>query len=241
MVWLAEQRGSVELYVVHNDREEEQFSKIGYIDVLGDEVGGEEGAVEEPAADVNANVPEARDGVGQEGRALQRGGATKGVDVVEGSVINEEEVIAGQVDLNGNEEQERQNHENEDDGSCDNVEKSEESGDSEDGEYVLSYDVSDSADDVQFTDSDQDLGLDDSGFGFEAKAKDVDVIGKGKMVLNADFSGDSGEESEDMDGGYNQDEGDEDGDEVAVNMFPIHKPIEDMTVNHVTICISLFE
>ncbi|MED6193915.1 hypothetical protein PIB30_023580 [Stylosanthes scabra] len=168
MVRLAKERGSVELYVVHNNREEEGFSEIGYVDVGGDEGGGHVGC-------------------GEEGEVGADGGA------------GEEPASHDDADF-----------------------------DAAEGAYVSSDEVSDSADDMHFTDSDDDLGLDKSGFRFTTHRNDGEVIGKGKKALNADFSGDFGDDNEDLDGGYDQYDGDEDKDETVVKIFPVHKPIEDM-------------
>ncbi|MED6153239.1 hypothetical protein PIB30_099948, partial [Stylosanthes scabra] len=107
--------------------------------------------------------------------------------------------------------------------------------DSDDGEYIPEEEVTNSADDIHFTDSDDELDLNDNGFGGEGLPAENANADKGKRALNDDFHGDEGEESDDMEGlhpvgGYDRDEDAEgdDEDEAEVRMFPMHKPVADM-------------
>ncbi|MED6173905.1 hypothetical protein PIB30_064081 [Stylosanthes scabra] len=72
--------------------------------------------------------------------------------------------------------------------------------DSDDGEYIPEEEVTDSADDIHFTDSDDELDLNDNGFGGEGLPAENANADKGKRVVNDDFHGDDGEECDDMEG-----------------------------------------
>ncbi|MED6212938.1 hypothetical protein PIB30_088265, partial [Stylosanthes scabra] len=69
------------------------------------------------------------------------------------------------------------------------------SGDSEDGEYLPSDCEIDSANDVHFTDNEEDLDLGDSFFGFDTHDGDNNAADKGKKVVNEEFSNDDGDSS----------------------------------------------
>ncbi|MED6169762.1 hypothetical protein PIB30_024278 [Stylosanthes scabra] len=98
----------------------------------------------------------------------------------------------------------------------------EENKDTDDVEYIPE-EVADNADDIHFTNSDDELDLNDNGFGVEGLPVENASADKGKWVVNDNFNGDDGEEN-DMDdlhpvGGYDRDEDDEGDDEAEVRMY----------------------
>ncbi|RYR35530.1 hypothetical protein Ahy_A10g050681 [Arachis hypogaea] len=91
--------------------------------------------------------------------------------------------------------------------------------DSDDEEFIPSDIEVDSADDIQFTDSEEEYD-DDSGFEELKGVTDSDRVDKGKRVVNGDFSDEEGFNN-------NEDRQDDDNDEAT--RYPIHKDVKDMT------------
>ncbi|MED6116072.1 hypothetical protein PIB30_096653 [Stylosanthes scabra] len=163
-------------------------------------------------------------------------------DVVEGGIVDEErpdeeraapnveDVGAGLGDSVSQGEVENLNEVQNEDPTEDynEVENDDHNEDTtEDEEYVSSDVPSDSADDVHFTDSEEDFDLCDDFFGNETGAGSPGVGNRGKSVANDEFSN-GGDESEELEDGHavggDRDESDEDGRRV----FPVHKEVPNM-------------
>ncbi|MED6132229.1 hypothetical protein PIB30_017306 [Stylosanthes scabra] len=202
MVRIGELRGYVELYVVHTGREPEGFPEIGYIDVGGkrgwrrkkvllmpmgamrDLLGGKgddaaaiggDGVVEEGVATEGG---EEEEGVAEEGNGASAEGDVDGEGVTvaeEGATIPEEEDSVDPLAGVGEE-------------------------DSEESKYVPSKEVSDSANDIHFTDSDEVDDLDDGWFGESGRGSNEAEPSKGKRVLNQDFYEDDEADNDDLRG-----------------------------------------
>ncbi|MED6189123.1 hypothetical protein PIB30_092680, partial [Stylosanthes scabra] len=181
--------------------------------VIGNNEGGEnEGA--------NSDVAENE---GADGEVAENEGANEdNAEVADGTVFNED-IENGEDETN---EEQGEGH-----GSVDD--------DTEESEYVPSEEKTDSADDVQCTDSEEDLDLDDNGFGIGERGSGSGsgnrngngngVADKGKGKVNEDFSHSEGsEELEDGNDFGDYDASDDDGDVAGRNLFPVHKPIENM-------------
>ncbi|MED6174786.1 hypothetical protein PIB30_072299, partial [Stylosanthes scabra] len=85
MVRIGQLRGHVELYVVHNDREDEGFPEIGYIDVGGNDQGGGDGGGEDAAVNEGAGEEAGNEGLGEEAVGNEDGndgGANEAADSV---------------------------------------------------------------------------------------------------------------------------------------------------------------
>ncbi|MED6153210.1 hypothetical protein PIB30_099520, partial [Stylosanthes scabra] len=107
-----------------------------------------------------------------------------------------------------------------------------EDSDSDDSEYVPSADDVDSADDVHFTDSEEEFDFDDSFFGIQTEAGEKAGDGKGKRVVNEEFS-DAGEDSDELEDGhavgcYDREGGEEEDSEGDRIVFPVHKAKQNM-------------
>ncbi|MED6110473.1 hypothetical protein PIB30_043225 [Stylosanthes scabra] len=245
MVRIGELRGSVDLFVVHETGlDVEGFPAIGWIDVGGEgpvenaeagedggggNVNGNNGAVENDVDDGVAAENDVGNGVAAENdvddgvaaeNEVSDGGETEGGVGQDSS----EHLESGEVDSDGAEEVH-----GEADGSVDD--------DTEEFDYVPSEKNSDNADDVQFTDSEEDFDLDDNGFGIGegglgSGGGNENVSGaadKGKGKLNEDFSNDEGsEELEDGHGFRNYAASEDDGDDSGRHLYPVHKPLENM-------------
>ncbi|MED6112869.1 hypothetical protein PIB30_065641 [Stylosanthes scabra] len=96
--------------------------------------------------------------------------------------------------------------------------------DSDDEEFIPSDLDVESADDIQFTDSEEDYDDDDGGF---EELNDNARIDKGKGVANVEFSDGEGYDGEEIERDYEAGGGndEEDGDSVR---FPIYKAQKDM-------------
>ncbi|MED6140417.1 hypothetical protein PIB30_092998 [Stylosanthes scabra] len=132
---------------------------------------------------------------GADGEVAENEGANEdNAEVAEGAVSNED-IENGEDESDGTNEEQGKGH-----GSVDD--------DTKESEYVPSEKNTDSADDVQFTDSEEDLDLDDNGFGIGEKGSGGGsgsgsgngngngngVADKGKGKVNEDFSHDEGSE-----------------------------------------------
>ncbi|MED6176111.1 hypothetical protein PIB30_084751 [Stylosanthes scabra] len=183
MVRITEQRGYVELFVVHEGGEGNEFPEIGYVDVGGDPGGGDDD--DDDADGVGeGNEPNAQNGaiVGDEEAALEVDNEPQNAEATDNEPQNDEAA--------GNEPQ---NDEEVDGEGEDNVEANVESGDdvpggleeadcnnkddvaggfgsdsddNEDSEYFPSEEDVESAQDVHFTDSEEEWDLDEDFFGF---------------------------------------------------------------------------
>ncbi|RYR16430.1 hypothetical protein Ahy_B04g073446 [Arachis hypogaea] len=105
--------------------------------------------------------------------------------------------------------------------------------DSDDEEFISSDLEVDSADDVQFTDSEEEYD-DESGFEDLRGATDGDRVDKGKGVVNGDFSDEEGFNSDEVDldyevGGGSDKEDKQDDDNDEATRYPTHKDVKDMT------------
>ncbi|RYR05098.1 hypothetical protein Ahy_B06g084953 [Arachis hypogaea] len=105
--------------------------------------------------------------------------------------------------------------------------------DSDDTEFIPSDLEIDSADDIQFTDSEEEYD-DESGFEELRGATDSDRVDKGKGVVNGDFSDEEGFNSDEVDldyevGGGSDKEDRQDNDNDEATRYLIHKDIKDMT------------
>ncbi|MED6118318.1 hypothetical protein PIB30_001547 [Stylosanthes scabra] len=254
MVRIGVERGHVELFVVHEDAPEENFPEIGYIDVHGDppgengEPGVEVGPNVEVGVDLNAGNGQAEEGAVEEdvpnnenmvpdveevAPAVGIGGDGVEADVEVGVVG--EAGLGSAVQEASNEEAAQNVHVEEVDGEGphrvegSNAGHDASSDDSEDAEYVPSVEEADNADDIHFTDREEDLDIGDNFFGVEEDVGN-NVVDKGKMVLNEDFE-EEGEDSDEAEGGYEmdgRDRDDEEADEEDRIVFPVHKPQANM-------------
>ncbi|MED6121855.1 hypothetical protein PIB30_033970 [Stylosanthes scabra] len=251
MVRIAVERGHVELFVVHDDVHEDGFPEIGYIDVGLPEAGGEEplengqneiaGADEEavPAAEEvvpnGGDVEDGADGaseVGDNERHDVEGAAENGEndkDGVEADENGENDHVGADVGGAGNGESDQVGPEVVDQVAASVVETAEPPNDSEgetdsdDALYEPSDEDVDSADDIHFTDSEEELDLDDSFFGVEREIAAEYVRDKGKRVVNEDFNGE-GEDNDELENGHVVG-GDQDGEENNERVvFSVHKP-----------------
>ncbi|MED6196736.1 hypothetical protein PIB30_050091 [Stylosanthes scabra] len=147
----------------------------------------------------------------------------KGSPRLDAAPIDEGDVGDGDAAL------EEQGHENEGDiAGGPEIEDS----DSDDAEYIPSADDVDSADDVHFTDSEEEFEFDDNFFGLQTEAGEKSGDEKGKRVVNEEFS-DAGEDSDELQdghtvGGYEREEGGDEGSEGDTIVFSIHKPQQNM-------------
>ncbi|MED6155835.1 hypothetical protein PIB30_009043 [Stylosanthes scabra] len=213
MVRIAQLRGHVELFVVHDQDPEEGFPEIGYIDVGGDPAGEDEGNVQNEGGVREDAVPNGGDG--EVGAANVEGGNANEEDEMDDANKTDEAVgeAAAPIDEEVNEEvdlssvekaaatekgeaSEQTFLENEEIGGDEDGDE-----DSEDAEYVPFCDDADSVDDVQFTDSEEDFDLDDNFFGVEDGHGKKTAGHKGKGVVNEEFD-DDGEDSDEMEGVY---------------------------------------
>ncbi|RYQ91969.1 hypothetical protein Ahy_B09g098045 [Arachis hypogaea] len=104
--------------------------------------------------------------------------------------------------------------------------------DSDDDEFIPSDPEGDSADDIHFTDGDEEYN-DESGFEEDTSAKGSKRVDKGKGVMNGDFSDEKGFNSDEVDLEYEVGVGsdDEEGqgeDKNEARSYPIHKDCKDM-------------
>ncbi|RYQ93448.1 hypothetical protein Ahy_B09g099719 [Arachis hypogaea] len=111
--------------------------------------------------------------------------------------------------------------------------KSNSDDDSDDEEFIPSDVEVDSANNVQFTDSEEEYD-DESGFEELRGATDGDQVDKGKGVVNGDFSDEEGFDSDEVDmdyevGGGSDKEDSQDESNNEVTRYPIHKDVKDMT------------
>ncbi|RYR34102.1 hypothetical protein Ahy_A10g048827 [Arachis hypogaea] len=105
--------------------------------------------------------------------------------------------------------------------------------DSDDEDFIPSDGEVDSADDVMFTDSEEEYD-DESGFDEVRGGTDGDRVEKGKGVARGDFSDEEGFNSDEVDvdyevGGGSEKEDSEDDDNNEAVRYPIHKDVKDMT------------
>ncbi|RYQ99384.1 hypothetical protein Ahy_B07g087331 [Arachis hypogaea] len=105
--------------------------------------------------------------------------------------------------------------------------------DSNDEEFIPSDPEGDSADDIHFTDSDEEYN-DESGFEEDTSAKNSNRVDKGKGVMNGDFSDEEGFNSDEVDLEYEVGVGsdDEEGkgeDNNERRSYPIYKDCKDMS------------
>ncbi|RYR08738.1 hypothetical protein Ahy_B05g076568 [Arachis hypogaea] len=105
--------------------------------------------------------------------------------------------------------------------------------DNDDDEFIPSDLEVDGADDVHFTDSEEEYDY-ESGFEEDTSAKDSERVHKGKGVMNGEFSDEEGFNSDEVDLEYEVGIGsdDEEGqgeDNYESRSYPIHKDIKDMT------------
>ncbi|MED6209000.1 hypothetical protein PIB30_050356 [Stylosanthes scabra] len=225
-----------------DDNEEEAAPNVG--DAAGGENVGPnaEGVAVAAENDTNAEGAVASgDNNGPTAEGLHVGVEEEPIGDGEAVVVDEGEAAQGEVDasikgVDANDEgveaaaegveAAAPDHDNEMQIKDDNVVGREsEEDNSGDGEYVPSEENSDNADDVHFTDSEDDLDLGDSFFGNNANEGEGDLRDKGKQKVNDDFSGDEGEESEDIKEGHAVG-GEEDGDfgeEGERVVYPVHK------------------
>ncbi|MED6179996.1 hypothetical protein PIB30_006113 [Stylosanthes scabra] len=223
MVRIGTERGAVELYIVHEDNHGEEFPEIGWIDVGGPgqgegDGGGEEADVLDGGGDGAAVIEEANVS-GAEVEGL-------GEDNVQDNVEASEAAVEEEVNDRGQQDDEQRIGNNQEGQIEDDSE------DSEDGEYLPSDVEEDSADDIQFTDSEDELDMDDNGFDVERGPREQPTDGKGKQPLNEGFLGEDGDESEDEErlhpvGGYDRADDDE-GKLDDVRLYPVHKLVDDM-------------
>ncbi|XP_016206697.1 uncharacterized protein LOC107647087 [Arachis ipaensis] len=111
--------------------------------------------------------------------------------------------------------------------------KSNSDEDSDDEDFIPSDGEVDSADDVMFTDSEEEYD-DESRFDEVRGGTDGDRIEKGKGVAGSDFSDEEGFNSDEVDvdyevGGGSEKEDSEDDDNNEAIRYPIHKDVKDMT------------
>ncbi|RYR22662.1 hypothetical protein Ahy_B03g067970 [Arachis hypogaea] len=104
---------------------------------------------------------------------------------------------------------------------------------SDDDEFIPSDPEVDSADNIQFTDSDEKYD-DESGFEEDTSAKNSKSVDKGKRVMNVDFSDEEVFNSDEVDLEYEVGVGsdDEEGkgeDNNETRSYPIHKDCKDMS------------
>ncbi|MED6220695.1 hypothetical protein PIB30_047310, partial [Stylosanthes scabra] len=247
IVTIAEQRGHVELFVVHEDSPEEGFPEIEYVDVGDDPVGEDDDAgVEGGQNEEGVGENHAPDGVNGDGATAEASVVNENLGTnVEEAGHNATEVgpnveEAAAMEVVGPKIEEATDAGLNDEGedvSEPNVVENEEAwagvasaeadangdDDSDDAEYVPSSEEVDSVDDIQFTDSEEDLDLDDNFFEVQTDAGKKGVDNEGKGVVNEEFH-DAGEDSDELQegyavGGYDREEGDK-GDTVV---FPVHK------------------
>ncbi|XP_016184917.1 histone H2A.Z-specific chaperone CHZ1-like [Arachis ipaensis] len=105
--------------------------------------------------------------------------------------------------------------------------------DSDDEDFIPSDGEVDSADDVMFTDSEEEYD-DESEFDEVRGGTDGDRVEKGKGVAGGDFSDEEGFNSDEVDvdyevGGGSEKEDSEDDDNNEAIRYPIHKDVKDMT------------
>ncbi|RYQ99934.1 hypothetical protein Ahy_B07g087950 [Arachis hypogaea] len=111
--------------------------------------------------------------------------------------------------------------------------KSNSDEDSDDEDFIPSDGEVDSADDVIFTDSEEEYD-DESEFDEVRGGTDGDRVEKGKGIAGGDFSDEEGFNSDEVDvdyevGGGSEKEDIEDDDNNEAIRYPIHKDVKDMT------------
>ncbi|RYR33271.1 hypothetical protein Ahy_A10g047834 [Arachis hypogaea] len=111
--------------------------------------------------------------------------------------------------------------------------KSNSDDDSDDEDFIPSDGEVDSADDVMFTNSEEEYD-DESGFDEVRGGTDGDRVDKGKGVTGGDFSDEEGFNSDKVDVDYemcggSEKEDSEDDDNNEASRYPIHKDVKDMT------------
>ncbi|MED6114938.1 hypothetical protein PIB30_085385 [Stylosanthes scabra] len=184
IVRITEDKGHVDLFVLHEDGPEKGFPEIGYVDVGGDQPGengdaGEEmvmvmGMVMEMEMEMVKVVKAMKEAEHEKGDGAVNEEATPNGDKID-DAAGEDALASSEGGLAGLEDESEQN------GSPN--EGREGSENSDDAEYVPSADEGDSADDIQFTDSDEKLDLDDSFFGPETQDGKKAANDKGKRVV----------------------------------------------------------
>ncbi|MED6193547.1 hypothetical protein PIB30_020514 [Stylosanthes scabra] len=240
MVRIARERGSVELYVVHESQNnDEGFPEIGYIDVGGDGGGDEVVAGDEA---VNAGGDGEGGQNGENEGVVAADNAEGGVDVEVGvaedasapndgveAVVAEEASApnAGNVGAGLGESLNEVKNEKAMDG-LNGVEQDDHSeGTTEHEEYVPSDVPSESAEDLHFTDSEEDFDLGDEFFRNDLGAGSSGVGNRGKRVANDEFS-DGGDESEELENGHAIGGGGDNSDDDGRKVFPVHKEVPKM-------------
>nr|XP_029147796.1 protein bfr2-like [Arachis hypogaea] len=149
-------------------------------------------------------------------------------------VHNEKQLVIYQGD--GGQEVEKANAEAVKEGdklNPDEQVKSNSDEDSDDEDFIPSDGEVDNADDVMFTDSEEEYD-DESGFDEVKGGTDGDRVEKGKGVAGGDFSDEEGFNSDDVDvdyevGGGSEKEDSEDDDNNEAIRYPIHKDVKYMT------------
>ncbi|RYR24774.1 hypothetical protein Ahy_B02g058309 [Arachis hypogaea] len=149
-------------------------------------------------------------------------------------VHNQKQLVIYQSD--GGQEVERANAEAVKEGdklNPDEQVKSNSDEDSDDEDFIPSDGEVDSADDVMFTDSEEEYN-DEIGFDEVRGGTDGDRVEKGKGVVGGDFSDEEGFNSDEVDvdyevGGGSEKENSEDDDNNEAIRYPIHKDVKDMT------------
>ncbi|MED6148439.1 hypothetical protein PIB30_053276 [Stylosanthes scabra] len=250
MVRIGDLRGSVDLFVVHEKKlQVEGFPEIGWINVGDDEEGAGAGNGE-VAGNADGVLEEGGDGekapaaheqnaeVGDEAGGNEEG--NENVNEVHENVVGNSEGVENEGS-NGDEGDVSNDdvEHGEDENEATNEEQGQEHGvvddETEESEYVASEENTDSADDVQFTDSEEDFDLNDDGFGLgergsgSGSANGNGIPDKGKGKLNHDFSHDEGSEKLEEGHGFGDyDASEDDDDDARRNLFLVHKPVEDM-------------
>ncbi|MED6151937.1 hypothetical protein PIB30_087073 [Stylosanthes scabra] len=209
MYQIVELRNYIEMYVEHEiDKYEEPFSECGYIDVGDDPKGcGPKGGDNSDKEHVNDGV----DTDNADGEGLDGDSGGLGADGVADGVGLDGDNANGVDADNAN-------------GGGTEVDSED---DSNDEEFVPSEGDINSADDIYFTDSEDNYD-DDSGFVEENGKEDVSRVEKGKGVANDGLSDEGGCYSNEQEDVYRAEVGDGDGDgyDVGVygNVFSVYKP-----------------
>ncbi|MED6127026.1 hypothetical protein PIB30_084113 [Stylosanthes scabra] len=223
MARIAEQRRNVELFVVHEDNPEEGFPEIGYIDVGGvlareaDDAPFEGGQNAKDGAE--ANLPNGQDEaniqneevVGEDAAPNDENGDGGAEEVVPLGENENENGNAGGAEVGPNVEEGAGN---------------EDAAPHEEGQVAAEPNVVQNEEDVAgFTDSEEELDVDDNFFGGQTDAGKKGADQKGKGVVNEEFQ-DDGEDSDEIEGGYEVGGGDAEEGETLV--FPVHRKLENM-------------
>ncbi|RYQ95415.1 hypothetical protein Ahy_B08g090689 [Arachis hypogaea] len=191
MCKIAENRGHVDLYVVHKVEVDEDFPEVGFLDV-----GGPSEQFQEAERANDEDVHNQKQLVIYQGDGVQEVERANAEAVKEGDKLNSDE-------------------------------------DSDDEDFIPSDGEVDSADDVLFTDSEEEYD-DESGFDEVRGGTDGDRVEKGKEVAGGDFSDEEGFNSDEVNvdyevGGGSEKEDSKSNDNNEAIRYPIHKDVKDMT------------